>query len=161
MEAYLEGGPELQIWLKDFPKTVEDFRELRRSAAQHQPDVETAIHGVFLIEEKIPVDFEEEEDMMTVMAASTIEKQNEDPEDPEVKKKREQFDKQERIDARKLAIYMNRFAKNCPFSSQMRLLTPMKMTFVGPDPPMVRVEPSAEELEAREKEQAAAKKKGA
>jgi len=38
----------------------------------------------------------------------------------------------------------------------------MKMMFEGPDPPMVRVEPTPEELEAREKEQAAAKKgKGA
>ena len=26
---------ELTVWLKDFPKTAADFRELRRSAAQH------------------------------------------------------------------------------------------------------------------------------
>jgi len=45
--------------LKDFPRTQDDFKEMRRSAAQHQPDVESAIHGVFLVEEKIPVDFEE------------------------------------------------------------------------------------------------------
>jgi len=39
------------VWLKDFPRTVDDFKELRRSAAQHQPEVESAIQGVFLIEE--------------------------------------------------------------------------------------------------------------
>jgi hypothetical protein len=72
--------------LKDFPRTVVDFQEMRRSAAQHQPDVESAIHGVFLVEEKIPVDFEEDEDPMVAEGAETSE---EDPNDPEVKKKRE------------------------------------------------------------------------
>jgi len=43
----------------------------------------------------------------------------------------------------------------------MRLLTPIKMTFVGPDPPMVRVELDQAELEQKEKEAAAMKKKGA
>jgi hypothetical protein len=39
---------------------------LRRSAAQHQPEVETVIHATFLIEEKIPVDFEEEDEFMPI-----------------------------------------------------------------------------------------------
>jgi len=56
------------VWLKDFPRTVEDFKEMRRSAAQHQPEVESAIQGVFLIEEKIPVDFEEDDDPMVEAA---------------------------------------------------------------------------------------------
>jgi len=33
LEGFIENGPELQIWLKDFPKSTEDFRELRRSSA--------------------------------------------------------------------------------------------------------------------------------
>ena len=30
-----EQDTELTIWLKDFPRTAEDFKELRRSGAQH------------------------------------------------------------------------------------------------------------------------------
>ena len=40
----------------------------------------------------------------------------------------------------------------------MRLMTPCKMLFIGPDPPLERNEPDAEALEALAKEQAAAKK---
>ena len=46
-----EQDTELTIWLKDFPKTADDFKELRRSGAQHQPELEVAIHGCFMIEE--------------------------------------------------------------------------------------------------------------
>ena len=42
---------ELTVWLKDFPRDAMDFQEIRRSNAQHQPDVEVAIHGIFMIEE--------------------------------------------------------------------------------------------------------------
>ena len=34
---------ELTVWLKDFPRSAEDFKELRRSGAQHQPEIEVAI----------------------------------------------------------------------------------------------------------------------
>ena len=37
---------------------------MRRSAAEYQTEVESAIHAAFLIEEKIPVDFEEDDDPM-------------------------------------------------------------------------------------------------
>jgi len=40
----------------------------------------------------------------------------------------------------------------------MRLLAPVKVVFKGPDPPMERPEPTAEELEALEKEKALAAK---
>jgi hypothetical protein len=131
---------------------------MRRSAAQHQPEVETVIHGAFLIEEKIPVDFEEEDEFMPAQPMSTG--GEEDPEDPEVKRKKEQFEKSDRIDARKFAIQLNRYAKNCPNSSGMRNFAPVKMLFVGPDPPCERVEPDVEALEAAAKEAAANKKKG-
>jgi hypothetical protein len=34
---------DLTIWLKDFPRSAEDFKELRRSGAQHQPEIEVAM----------------------------------------------------------------------------------------------------------------------
>lgn len=80
--------------MKDFPRTQDDFKEMRRSAAQHQPDVESAIHGVFLVEEKIPVDFEEDEEPLDGgNSTPKSESIREDPDDPEVKRKREQFEK--------------------------------------------------------------------
>ena len=42
-----------------------------------------------------------------MVTAEGTENAVEDPNDPEVKKKREQFDKTERIEARKTALYMN------------------------------------------------------
>ena len=55
-----------------FPRTVDDFKELRRSAAEHQPELESAIHGVFLVEEKIPVDFEEDVKTKKVIQQSDL-----------------------------------------------------------------------------------------
>jgi len=34
---------ELTLWLKDFPRSADDFKELRRSGAQHQPEIEVAM----------------------------------------------------------------------------------------------------------------------
>jgi hypothetical protein len=70
-----------------------------------------------LVEEKIPVDFEEDEEPLDGAVATPKSGTGEDVDDPEVKRKQQQFDKQDRIDARKMAIYMNKYAKNCPFGS--------------------------------------------
>lgn len=51
---------ELTVWLRDFPRNAADFRELRRSAAQHMPDVDIALHGVVLIEEDFKRNYDEE-----------------------------------------------------------------------------------------------------
>ena len=50
---------ELTVWLKDFPKTASDFKELRRSAAQHMPEVDIAVHAAVLIEEKFTRNYDE------------------------------------------------------------------------------------------------------
>ena len=42
---------DLVVWLKDFPKTASDFKELRRSAAQHMPEIDLAINAGIMIEE--------------------------------------------------------------------------------------------------------------
>lgn len=49
------------MWLKDFPTNVADLKELRRSAAQHMPDVDMAIHASILIEEKFKRNYDETE----------------------------------------------------------------------------------------------------
>lgn len=51
---------ELTVWLRDFPKNAADFKELRRSAAQHMPEVDIAMHGCILIEEKFKMNYDEE-----------------------------------------------------------------------------------------------------
>ena len=53
---------ELTVWLKDFPKSADDFKELRRSGAQHQPEIEVALQGLFMIEEDFKRDDDDEED---------------------------------------------------------------------------------------------------
>jgi hypothetical protein len=51
---------DLTVWLRDFPRNAADFKELRRSAAQHTPEVDIALHGVILIEEKFKRNYDEE-----------------------------------------------------------------------------------------------------
>lgn len=51
---------ELTLWLKDFPKTAADLREMKRSAAQHMPDLDLGIHAALLIEERFKRNYDEE-----------------------------------------------------------------------------------------------------
>lgn len=53
---------ELTVWLKDFPKTAADFKEMRRSAAQHLPDIELAVHSTVLIEEDFKRNYDDIDD---------------------------------------------------------------------------------------------------
>jgi len=55
---------ELTVWLKDFPKNAADFKELRRSAAQHIPEIDIAIHASILIEEKFKRNYDEEAEVV-------------------------------------------------------------------------------------------------
>ena len=34
-QKVIDSTVELTVWLKDFPKSADDFKELRRSGAQH------------------------------------------------------------------------------------------------------------------------------
>lgn len=49
------------MWLKDFPTCAADFKELRRSAAQHMPECDIAVHATILIEEKFKRNYDEAE----------------------------------------------------------------------------------------------------
>jgi hypothetical protein len=51
---------DLTVWLRDFPRNASDFKEIRRSAAQHTPEVDIALHGAILIEEKFKRNYDEE-----------------------------------------------------------------------------------------------------
>ena len=62
---------ELSVWLKDFPRSADDFKELRRSGAQHMPEIEVALQGLFLIEEEFRRD-EDEESLGVVRRDSTL-----------------------------------------------------------------------------------------
>lgn len=54
---------DLTVWLKDFPKTAADFKEMRRSAAQHMPEIDLAIHSSILIEESFKRNFDEDNEV--------------------------------------------------------------------------------------------------
>lgn len=46
------------------------------------------------------------------------------------------FKKEDRINAFKDLAFINKYARTCPASSQMRLMTAMKLPFYGQDPPL-------------------------
>ena len=50
--------------MKDFPKTAADFKELRRSAAQHYPEIDMAVHSTILIEEDFVRNYDEEPEVI-------------------------------------------------------------------------------------------------
>ncbi len=55
---------DLTVWLKDFPKSAADFKEMRRSAAQHMPEIDLAIHASILIEESFKRNYDEESEVV-------------------------------------------------------------------------------------------------
>ena len=125
---------ELTVWLKDFPRSAEDFKELRRSGAQHQPEIEVAIQGLFMVEEQFTKDVDEDggldipnrnDSTLSNAAAETL----------ELEKSNAFFKREDRIQAFNDLAYINKFARNCHEKSSMRLLTVQKFKFAGPDPP--------------------------
>ena len=60
----------------------------------------------------------------------------------------EEFTKEDRVKVFRDLAYINKFARNCPAHSQMRLLTAQRLMFTGPDPPMEVPEKTEEEIEA-------------
>lgn len=135
IEAFQEQmrKPELTVWLKDFPRTVADFKEMRRSAAQHYPELDMAIHGTILIEELFERSYDEEPEVIEG-AELTAEQQREIDEE-RARFEREEFPTAERQQAYKDLMYINRYAQNCPATSQMRCLVPHRLLYKGPDPP--------------------------
>ena len=109
----------MSIWLKDFPKTQEDFQELRRSGAQHQPDIEVAIHGVFMIEEDYKV--AEVEDDAPIAGLDNLDSalDQDSQYDMEKQKQAEEFVKEDRIRAFQDLMYINKYARNCAENSQL------------------------------------------
>lgn len=60
----------------------------------------------------------------------------------------QEFTKEDRVKVFRDMAYINKFARNCPPNSQMRLFTAERIYFTGPDPPMEVPEKLEEEIEA-------------
>ena len=60
----------------------------------------------------------------------------------------QEFTKEHRIKVFRDMAYINKFARNCPPNSQMRLLTAERLFFSGPDPPIELPQKTEEEIEA-------------
>ena len=88
---------ELTVWLKDFPKSADDFKELRRSGAQHQPEIEVAIQGLFMIEEEFKKDEDDEEDTVGVNARRDSTLDNGSEYEAEQQKAAQLFTREDRI----------------------------------------------------------------
>lgn len=82
----------------------------------------------------------------------------EDPE--ELRKASLLFTKDDRVRAFRDLVYLNKFARNCPVNSQMRLMTAQKLAFFGPDPPLDIPEKAEEEQEVQQQVQTKENKKG-
>ena len=138
---------ELTVFLKDFPSNAEDFKELRRSGAQHQPEIEVAIQGLFMVEELFQKDEDEDDDLGVPARDSTLEVRSADGDEPS---KPATLSKEARVKAFTDFSYINKFARNCHDGSHMRLMTAQKFKFSGPDPPQ---EPIKQEQDEAEKEE--------
>ena len=97
------------MWLKDFPSNAADFKELRRSAAQHMPEVDMAIHASILIEEKFKRNYDEAE---PVAGANAEISQEQLDEERAAKQKilDEEFTNTERQNVYKDLLYINKYS---------------------------------------------------
>jgi len=101
---------ELFVWLKDFPKTASDFKEMRRSALQHMPEVDLSIHAGIMIEEQFKIDYDEEEAPPSNNGRE-VSAETEAAERAEVARRlKEEFTKEERGNSFKDLIYINKYA---------------------------------------------------
>ncbi len=149
---------ELTVWLKDFPKSAADFRELRRSASQHMPEVDVAIHAAFMLEEHQVINYEEEAKPAEAPGQETTAEALQEAEEERLRLEQTEFSREERTAAFTDLLYINKYAHNCPPSSQMRLFVPRRLRFVGPDPPPEEPTPPEPEVPAQEPPKKGAKK---
>lgn len=97
------------------------------------PEIDIALHGAILIEEKFKMNYDEEPEVQEnreVTAESLAEEQA-------LKQylAEEEYTNAERQSAYKDLTYINRYAQNCPVTSQMKMLMPERLGYKGPDPP--------------------------
>jgi hypothetical protein len=104
---------ELFVWLKDFPKTASDFKEMRRSALQHMPEVDLSIHAGIMIEEQFKIDYDEDD--VPSNNGREVSAENQAEEEIEAARKlKEEFTKEERGNSFRDLMYINKYAQNCP-----------------------------------------------
>lgn len=94
-----------------------------------------AVHGIFMVEEMFKRDGDlDDENNGSPKKDSTLDINEVEAE--ELRKAALLFTKEDRIRAFRDLAYLNKFARNCPANSQMRLMTAQKLAFNGPDPPL-------------------------
>jgi hypothetical protein len=114
------------------------------------PEVDIAIHAAFMIEEWQVINYEEDDKAQNASgSASTLEGIRE-AEAERLRLEEEQFTREERCVNFKDLLYINKYAHNCPTTSQMRLFVPKRLKFVGPDPPAEEPEPVEPEVPVAE-----------
>ena len=152
---------ELTVWLKDFPVTQADLQEMRRSAAQHMPEADIAIHTAIFIEEQFKIDYDELEAPPSNGNREVTPEQLAEQEAETARKLEEEFSREDRCDSYKELVKINKFAHSCPTSSHMKLFVPHRIKFIGPDPPAdvpepVEPEPVAEPVKKGKKDEVVA-----
>jgi len=85
-----------------------------------------------MIEEMFKRDADLDEEQIKIGETTAIKEVDEE----EKRKQAMLFKKEDRINAFKDLAFINKFARQCPASSQMRLTTVMKLPFVALDPPL-------------------------
>jgi hypothetical protein len=148
-KAFFEKNKKLDltVWLKDFPRSAADFQELRRSGGQHQPEIEVAIHGAYLVEEEFKRDGDLDDDDNQDAFGKKDSTVDLNADDAERRRTEIEFTKEDRIKAFNDLLFINKYARNCPEDSKMRLLAVQKLKFAGPDPPL---DPPEDEDKAEE-----------
>ena len=92
------------------------------------------MHGLFLVEEDFVRDVDDEDEIgLPARPDSTIDAASVDEETKA--KLVNEYAKDERVQAQKDFLYINKYARNCPEHSSMRLMAADKFKFAGPDPP--------------------------
>ena len=88
-----------------------------------------------MVEEEFKKDDDDDEDPVGINGRRDSTLDNASADEADLLKAREHFTREERVQSFQDLAYVNRFARNCPATSSMSLLTVQKFKFAGPDPP--------------------------
>ena len=101
---------DLTVWLRDFPKCALDLQEMRRSAAQHMPEVDIAMHAAFLIEERFKRNYDEDVPMVAGSNHERTEAEIEEEQARLTKIREQEFTQDQRFSAYKELLSIHKYA---------------------------------------------------
>jgi hypothetical protein len=116
------------------------------------PEIDLALHGAFLIEERFKRSYDEEPEVDP--NAEVTEEQLAEEAALKAKIEAEEFTNNHRLDQFRELLSISKLAHQAPENTQMKLILPEKMLFKGPDPPPA--DWKVDEAELRAQEEAAA-----